>query len=192
MKLRHLLLLLLAPAAVFAAAAANPSVEFDGVLVESSGKVKVSLLNLTTGESKWVSVPGGTFGTFTATSYTPDAKNGDVVVLTKTGSSQTLRVVLKNSTIIAAAEQAAATPTTAAQKTAVTNNLRMLAQAAEQYFLENGVDSVTTDKLIGATPQSYIKNLPSVAGENYNGLAIRQGYPIRVTLADGTVISYSP
>ena len=71
------------------------------------------------------------------------------------------------------------------QEKAVTNNLRQIASAADQYFLENGVTEVTIDKLVG----EYIRGLTPVAGESYEGMVIRMGEDISVTLGDGSVLS---
>ena len=52
---------------------------------------------------------------------------------------------------------------TTSQEKAISNNLRQLASAADQHFLENGGTSVTTTNLVG----TYIKSLDSVAKETY-------------------------
>jgi type IV pilus assembly protein PilA len=70
------------------------------------------------------------------------------------------------------------------QKKAVTNNLRQLAAAADQYFLENGVTEVRATELYG----TYLDPLKPVAGENYDKLVLRSGQPIRVLLRNGTEI----
>ena len=49
------------------------------------------------------------------------------------------------------------------QDKAVLNNARQLAAAADQYFLENGVSSVTQGSLVGST--NYVKALNLVANE---------------------------
>lgn len=54
------------------------------------------------------------------------------------------------------------------QEKTILNNLRMLASAADQYFLENGVNDVEIDQLIG--PGKYIKELKPVDGEDYSEL----------------------
>ena len=51
------------------------------------------------------------------------------------------------------------------QDKAVLNNARQLSAAADQYFLETGVSTVTLTDLIG--PTTYIKFLSTVAGESY-------------------------
>jgi type IV pilus assembly protein PilA len=76
------------------------------------------------------------------------------------------------------------------QDKAITNNLRQLGAAADQYYLENGVDSATYSKLVG--PDKYVKQLVPVAGENYRTLKFKQGQPLRVRTGDGRVIEYNP
>src|SRR5450759_1570651 len=55
----------------------------------------------------------------------------------------------------------------ASQDKAVLNNARQLSAAADQYFLENGVSSVTQGSLVGST--NYVKSLNLVANETYPG-----------------------
>jgi hypothetical protein len=73
------------------------------------------------------------------------------------------------------------------QEKAVTNNLRQIASAADQYFLEEGKASVRIEDLIG--PNKYIRSLTPVAGENYEGMILEVGKEIKVTLGNGKVIS---
>jgi len=68
------------------------------------------------------------------------------------------------------------------------NNLRQLAAAADQHYLENGTKTATYDDLVG--PTRYIKVLNPVAGENYRALRFQQGQPIRVRLGNGKVLQY--
>jgi type IV pilus assembly protein PilA len=51
------------------------------------------------------------------------------------------------------------------QRNAVMNNLRQVANAADQYFLQNGTTTVTYAQLVG--PTLSIKSLTPVAGEDY-------------------------
>ncbi|MDQ8207381.1 hypothetical protein QEH52_07670 [Coraliomargarita sp. SDUM461003] len=51
------------------------------------------------------------------------------------------------------------------QRKSIMNNLRQLASAADQYFLETGETSVSTEKLIG--PKAYVRSLDPVAAEVY-------------------------
>lgn len=74
------------------------------------------------------------------------------------------------------------------QEKAVLNNLRQLSSAADQYYLEHGTDSVTYNELVG--PGKYIKQMQSVAGEDYHQILFMQGRPLRVRLPDGRVIHY--
>ena len=78
----------------------------------------------------------------------------------------------------------------ASQEKAITNNLRQLGAAADQYYLENGVDSTTYDKLVG--PGKFVKQLQHVAGEDYRALKFNQGQPLSVRTSDGRVIRYDP
>ena len=78
----------------------------------------------------------------------------------------------------------------AAQDRAVQNNLRMLAAAADQFYLEKGVENATYEDLVG--PDKYIKRLVPVMGENYRQLRFRQGKPLRLRLPSGRVIEYRP
>lgn len=65
------------------------------------------------------------------------------------------------------------------QEKAVMNNLRQLAAAADQYYLEYGVNTTTFDQLVG--PKNYIRRINPVAGEDYRGeLIFKQGTPLRV------------
>jgi type IV pilus assembly protein PilA len=54
---------------------------------------------------------------------------------------------------------------TASQDKAVLNNARQLASAADQYFLESGISTVTISELVG--PTTYIHALNTVASEVY-------------------------
>ena len=76
----------------------------------------------------------------------------------------------------------------ASQEKVVLNNLRQLAAAADQFYLEKGVRTATYGDLVG--PDRYIKELQPVAGENYQQLRFVEGQPLRVRLASGQVIQY--
>lgn len=77
---------------------------------------------------------------------------------------------------------------TASQQKAVMNNLRQLSAAADQYYLENNVTTVTLDDLVG--PDKYVRHLRPVAGENYRELEFKQGVPLRIHLPSGEVVQY--
>ena len=78
----------------------------------------------------------------------------------------------------------------ASQDKAVLNNARQLAAAADQYFLENGVTSVTQGSLVGTT--NYIKALNLVANEGYPS-GFTQGITITISAVAGQrTITYAP
>lgn len=74
------------------------------------------------------------------------------------------------------------------QEKAVLNNLRMLAAARDQYFLETGKTHCTYTDLVG--PDRYIRRLSPVAGEDYTKLLFAEDKPLAVTLSDGREIKY--
>ncbi|MSU23223.1 MAG: prepilin-type N-terminal cleavage/methylation domain-containing protein [Opitutus sp.] len=79
---------------------------------------------------------------------------------------------------------------TASQDKAVLNNARQLAAAADQYFLENGVSSVTQSGLVGAA--NYVKALNLVANETYPA-GFTQGITITIKgIAGARTITYAP
>ncbi len=65
----------------------------------------------------------------------------------------------------------------ASQDKTILNNARQLSGAADQYYLENGVLSMTIRNLIGST--NYLKALNLVANETYPG-AFTQGVAISI------------
>lgn len=74
------------------------------------------------------------------------------------------------------------------QQKAVLNNLRQLAAAADQFYLENGVDHTTFDQIVG--PDKYVKRIVPVVGEDYSKLVFKTGLPLVVRLPDGRVVRY--
>lgn len=79
---------------------------------------------------------------------------------------------------------------TSAQDKSVTNNLRALASAADQYYLENGVTTVALTNLVGST--NYVKNLSTVASEIYP-VNFTQGVTLTATnVANSRVLTFSP
>jgi type IV pilus assembly protein PilA len=73
--------------------------------------------------------------------------------------------------------------TIASQDKAVLNNARQLSAAADQYFLESGVSTVTLSDLVG--PTTYVKALNTIASESYP-LDYTQATTITVTGVSGT------
>lgn len=77
------------------------------------------------------------------------------------------------------------------QDKAVTNNLRQLSSAADQYFLETGNTSVTAADLVGTNSSQYIKNLSTVAKEVYP-TALTQGVVLTATgVAGARTVTYN-
>ena len=78
----------------------------------------------------------------------------------------------------------------ASQDKTVLNNARQLSAAADQYYLENGVSTVTISNLVGTT--NYVKALNLVANESYPG-GYTQGIAITITGVAGVrTITYAP
>ncbi len=76
------------------------------------------------------------------------------------------------------------------QDKAVLNNARQLSAAADQYFLENGVSTVTLSNLVGSA--NYVKALNLVANETYPG-TYAQGETITIAGVAGVrTITYAP
>lgn len=77
---------------------------------------------------------------------------------------------------------------TTSQQKAITNNLRQLASAADQYFLERGATSVASTDLVGTSETHYVKPFGSVAKETYPG-TIEQGTDIAITGGSAGAVS---
>jgi type IV pilus assembly protein PilA len=76
------------------------------------------------------------------------------------------------------------------QDKAVLNNARQLSAGADQYYLENGVSTVTLTDLLG--PTSYVKALNTVANETYP-TSFTQGVTVTIQSVAGTrTITYAP
>lgn len=76
------------------------------------------------------------------------------------------------------------------QDKAVLNNARQLSAAADQYFLENGVSSVASADLVGAT--NYVKAVNTVASETYPA-GYTQGVTITISgIAGARTVTYAP
>ena len=78
----------------------------------------------------------------------------------------------------------------ASQDKTVLNNARQLSAGAEQYYLENGVSTVTVGNLVGTS--NYVKSLNLVARETYP-TAFTQGVTITIEGVAGLrTITYAP
>jgi len=76
------------------------------------------------------------------------------------------------------------------QDKAVLNNARQLSAAADQYFLENGVSTVTSTNLVGAS--NYVKAINTVANETYP-TDYTQGVTVTIAgVAGARTVTYAP
>ncbi len=76
----------------------------------------------------------------------------------------------------------------ASQDKAVLNNARLLAGAADQYMMQQGVTAVNATQLIG--PANFVKVINAVAGETYP-TDYTQGVTITITgIAGARTITY--
>ena len=160
------------------AVAAEPALEFSG-LVTGPGETKLILTSLATGQSRWVTV-GKEFAGYTVTAYEQKA---ETVVLTKDG--ETFRVKMKESKI----KPGVVEPPPTVQRS-IMNNLRLMAAAADQFYIENGRVSVSFDELVG--PTKYVKKIDALDGENYRAIEFAPGKPLVVTTAGGFKLTYEP
>jgi hypothetical protein len=78
----------------------------------------------------------------------------------------------------------------AGQAAAIQNNLRMLAAAADQFYLDHGVDTATYDDLVG--PDKLVKAIVPVEGEDYHALDFRKGASLYLKMPDGRIVSNRP
>ncbi|HUR60502.1 MAG TPA: hypothetical protein VM029_22455 [Opitutaceae bacterium] len=162
---------------VTALQAAEPEIELTGVI--GSGREFQVALKTKDGAPRWVAV-GKQFGGYTVESY--DAKD-DSVTLTQEGKRY--RIGLRKSKVAHGTQE----PPPQIQR-ALLNNLRQLAAASDQYYLEYGVKVVAYDQLVG--PDKYVKRMEPIAGENYRAIEFAQGKPLTITTADGYSMSYNP
>lgn len=78
----------------------------------------------------------------------------------------------------------------------VLNNMRQLAAASDQYFLEYGVTTVRMDQLVGDGRDKYIKKIEPVDGEDYTKLNFTQPSPTsppgrwEITTKRGVTVRY--
>ena len=78
------------------------------------------------------------------------------------------------------------------QDKTITNNLRQLASAADQYFMEEGASQAASSDIIGT--DLYIKSMPSaVAGESYTSIFNISSVftQLSVSKSDGNVVTFA-
>ena len=69
---------------------------------------------------------------------------------------------------------------------AVTNNLRQVANAAQQYMLNNGTTQASYTDIVGTTTDNLVNVVNVIAGENYTNIVILQGQT-QITLSSMAV-----
>ncbi len=57
---------------------------------------------------------------------------------------------------------------------AVTNNLRQIASAGQQYMLDKGVTQAGYTDLAGTATDNYLRSVSPVAGEDYTAITLAQ------------------
>ena len=72
----------------------------------------------------------------------------------------------------------------------IEDNLRLLDEAASQYYADHDATTTTFEQLVGG--DKYILEVKSAAGEDYRSLLFKKGRPLRLYLKDGRVIVYPP
>ena len=77
----------------------------------------------------------------------------------------------------------------ASQEKVMVNNVRQLAVAADQYYLEYEKSVATFDDIVG--PNKYVKGIQPIFGEKYPK-TFQKDTPIKVTKADGKVLVFDP
>lgn len=72
------------------------------------------------------------------------------------------------------------------QSKAVVNNLRQMASAADQFFIETGDTQAAYTELVGT--DLYVKNITPVAGEDYTAIVLTNGFTqITIEVVDQTI-----
>jgi hypothetical protein len=181
MQLKRLFCPLLILGGIFLAAGlrgAEIGIEFTGYVRDEKG-LALALRNPASGYSKWVAV-GQEFEAYAVLRL--DEKT-DILTVKKGGAEFQLPLIRSK------VKQADAEPTPEIKKQ-VLNNLRQLAAAADQFYLENGVSRASYDDLVGMT--KYVKRVNPVDGEDYRGIQFEQGKVIQTRTSQGYVISYRP
>jgi hypothetical protein len=75
---------------------------------------------------------------------------------------------------------------------AITNNLRQLSSAAEQYMLDKGVTGASYYDLVGNGTDDYIRSINPVMGEDYSGFYLTQEQTqVMIVAPDGTMVIFN-
>jgi type IV pilus assembly protein PilA len=80
----------------------------------------------------------------------------------------------------------------ASRQKAITNNLRQISAAAQQYLLEQGASAVNETQLEGTLSVDYIRPIQIVNGEVYSTLTVGSATTqISVSQGDGTIVTFN-
>ena len=77
------------------------------------------------------------------------------------------------------------------QDKAVTNNLRQVAAAAQQFMLDTGSATVALTDIVGTGTDKYISSISGVADETYTGIVVTTLSTSITTTVNGRVITYT-
>ncbi|HTB63272.1 MAG TPA: hypothetical protein VK737_06750, partial [Opitutales bacterium] len=76
-------------------------------------------------------------------------------------------------------------------KKAITNNLRLIASAAQTYMMDKGLTQASYNDVVGTTTDDYIRSLTPVVGEDYTGINIHiDTTEVAIVAPDGTMATY--
>jgi prepilin-type N-terminal cleavage/methylation domain-containing protein len=79
-----------------------------------------------------------------------------------------------------------------ARRKTITNNLRIIAAAAQQYMLEQGASQASDTQLEGTSSFNYVRPISKVNAETYSGLVIGSTTTqISTVEGDGTVVTFN-
>ncbi len=144
--------------------AAPINIRFTGVDA-SAEPVQVSLVDAATQERGWVKV-GARFSGCEVRAY--DAQK-QTLRLARGDETWDLRL---DSAVIA--KETVSDAERAEIERHVTNNLRQLDSASQQFYLEHGTSTVKFEQLVGTERDRYIKELRPIDAENYTKLDLEQ------------------
>jgi len=157
----------------------EPGIELSGVL-SSNGRIQLAFTEQSTGTTHWVEI-GGNFDGYIVTDYDPKT---EIARLTKDGTPLQLHLVAPK----LHPSPAGLTPEI---RRAILDNLRQIAAAANQYYLENGRTSTRLGDLVG--PEKTIKELKVADGEDYGSVTLFvSARTFSVATADGGIVTYEP
>ena len=178
-RIIHIVLLTIGIAMVTAALrSAEAGIEFTALMKDGKG-FRCVLTSKSIGVSAWLTT-GQKFDGYTVGGLDASA---ETLTVTRDGVESRLRLTPSK------VKPGAGEPSPEI-KQRVLRNLRMLAAAADQFFLERGVVRASYDELVG--PTKFVREILPVDGEDYRSLLFEQGKLIEVRTSQGYAISYRP